>query len=268
MRKKVIGIYLVLAFSITWTVWFILAYCISKGYYWERHPLYIFLGLLGGYGPLIAALLAELADYRNYNGFLKRQAKVKCNILWYIGAALMPLALSFVLWICNTLITGKRLLFSFEPVYMLFAALPLNIITAGTEEIGWRGLLLPELLKKLSSFKATIVLSFIWALWHLPLFFTKGQLHVQLGFAGFVLQIISLSFLISIIYNRTKSILLCAIFHASFNSCINIGINNYLTHVRSKYIILAISAAICIGAFLISEHMNKKADIQKEIRSK
>lgn len=258
MRKKVTGIYLALAFSITWTFWFVLAYCISKGYYWPQHPLYVCLGLLGGYGPFIAALLAELADHRNYKDFLRRQAKVKCNILWYVGAVLMPLALSFILWVCNTYITGKKVLFSFQPVYMLFAALPLNIITAGTEEIGWRGLLLPELLKKLSSFKATIVLSLTWAVWHLPLFFTKGQMHVQLGFAGFVLQMIALSFLISIIYNRTKSILLCAIFHASFNSCINIGINNYLPHAKSKYIILGIAVAISIGAFLISERIHKR----------
>jgi uncharacterized protein len=42
------------------------------------------------------------------------------------------------------------------------------------EEIGWRGLLVPEL-AKISSFTTTaLVSSFIWAIWHYPLIFLDG----------------------------------------------------------------------------------------------
>ena len=43
------------------------------------------------------------------------------------------------------------------------------------EEIGWRGFALPEFQKRLGSLGGSIIVGILWAVWHLPLFFTPGS---------------------------------------------------------------------------------------------
>ena len=40
------------------------------------------------------------------------------------------------------------------------------------EEAGWRGFLLPRLLKRFDPLLASVYLALIWGIWHLPLHFT------------------------------------------------------------------------------------------------
>ena len=60
----------------------------------------------------------------------------------------------------------------------LAAALPILLVLCLTdglgEETGWRGFLLPRQLQHLNRLAASCLLGVIWALWHLPLFWTEG----------------------------------------------------------------------------------------------
>ena len=50
------------------------------------------------------------------------------------------------------------------------------ILTDGLgEELGWRGFALPRMLKRTGPMLASLVLGVIWALYHLPLFWTVGR---------------------------------------------------------------------------------------------
>jgi len=53
-------------------------------------------------------------------------------------------------------------------IYTLLADGPLG------EEIGWRGFLLPTLLRNMSPVRASLVLGVIWWLWHIPLYKADG----------------------------------------------------------------------------------------------
>lgn len=86
------------------------------------------------------------------------------------------------------------------------------LVGSATEEIGWRGFLLPNLQKRYSPFISSIIVGILWGVWHLN--FTGGLL----GFLLYTVTIIEMSILMTWIYNRSDgSLLLMIIWHLVFN---------------------------------------------------
>jgi membrane protease YdiL (CAAX protease family) len=93
------------------------------------------------------------------------------------------------------------------------------------EEPGWRGFALPILQQDRNPFKATLILTFFWWLWHLPTFwvlpFAMDAVQ-QIGFAAaFGIQFIvllALGTLCAWVYNGSAgSVLMPVLMHASWN---------------------------------------------------
>lgn len=82
-----------------------------------------------------------------------------------------------------------------------------------------RGFLQPQLQKRLPIAHSTFITGTIWAVWHIPLWFIPGT-HQQtdLNFLWFLINAAALSFLLAAIYNGTRSIFLCILFHAFTNA--------------------------------------------------
>ena len=78
------------------------------------------------------------------------------------------------------------------------------VIFGGQEEPGWRGFALPRLQSRHSPMVATLILGLGWGVWHVPLY----------GPAGFVAPLV-LAFFYTWLYNKTNSVLLCILLHAS-----------------------------------------------------
>jgi hypothetical protein len=78
------------------------------------------------------------------------------------------------------------------------------VIFGGQEELGWRGYALPRLEQRHAPLVATLILGLARGVWHIPLD----------GAAGFVVPLV-LAFFYSWLYNRTQSVLLCILLHAS-----------------------------------------------------
>ena len=106
--------------------------------------------------------------------------------------------------------------------------IPLTLIMVplgGLEELGWRGLLLPELSKKLNFPISALIVGVIWAVWHLPMFFIQGLIHYQSDFLEFTIQTVGLGLVLAWLFGRTKSIFICVLFHAFYNASSSIGLN-------------------------------------------
>mgnify|MGYP001262147068 CR=1 FL=1 len=87
------------------------------------------------------------------------------------------------------------------------------------EEFGWRGYALDRLQARFNATVSSVLIGVIWGLWHLPLFFMKGQdMYHNVPILGFVLGTVFLSILFTWIYNNTNgSILAALLFHTMGN---------------------------------------------------
>jgi membrane protease YdiL (CAAX protease family) len=95
----------------------------------------------------------------------------------------------------------------------------LNIPIMFGEEFGWRGLLLYET-KSLGFWKSSLLIGFIWGIWHLPLVLFFGlnyPEHPYIGSLMMILFTLSLSPIFNYARLKTKSILGSCLLHGMFN---------------------------------------------------
>lgn len=212
--------FLFLTFIISWVTWGALALITLLTEIRYGHPFFMTLFIIGGLGPTIGAFLSmyQRKDKYEYGSFIKQIFRAKVNVLWYLFIIIVPFALfsiSFLVNIC-TVKTETRL-FS-NPLYYLIPAVVSNILFGGLEEIGWRGVLLPQLMKKFPAIIATLFTSLIWSLWHLPLWFIISSPQENLNPIMFVILGLCFSLILTVVYSKTKSIFLCVLTHSLFNS--------------------------------------------------
>lgn len=195
------GAFLILAYAISWALW---------GLSWllggEDSPVATVLFVLGGFGPAAAAFVVLRATGGSVAAWAGAIVRWKVPVRYWLYALAFPAAL----------FGGANLLLAAfgEPVdwsllgdrageYAGTFVVTL-LLLGGQEEPGWRGYALPRLQERWSPVKATLVLGLAWGFWHLPL---EGPL--------VPVVIVPLAFFYTWVYNRTGSVLLAVILHAS-----------------------------------------------------
>ncbi|MGH6728859.1 MAG: CPBP family intramembrane glutamic endopeptidase [Sphingomicrobium sp.] len=96
-----------------------------------------------------------------------------------------------------------------------------GLVAATGEEIGWRGLLVPELAKRMNFRALVIVSGLIWAAWHIPVMWLAGYSGQGTPFAYsltcFVLMIVALGGVMAWMTLKTRSFWPAALLHATHN---------------------------------------------------
>lgn len=121
------------------------------------------------------------------------------------------------------------------------------LLTFG-EETGWRGFALPILQRRHGALAAALLITPIWAVWHLPYFFTVTTYRgfAPAGYVGFVFGLGCGSIVLTWLYNGTGgSILACAVWHGLYNLATG-------TAGSTGTIQAVTSAFIYVQAFLLS----------------
>lgn len=211
--KKRILQFLIWTFVITWGCWGTVVIANQFGRLPYGTPLAMVLFLIGGNGAPIASyfLLKRWGDIGGLKGYMKRFFNFRAAGMHY-SLILFFLVLHFVIPLAMGASNQTMAL------YMGLLYIPMNIIGGGLEEIGWRGILQPELERKMPFLPATVIVAFIWAVWHLPLWFIIGTYQSTIGFGMFVVSVFGLAFSLAAIRLITESVFLCILFHASINS--------------------------------------------------
>lgn len=199
----------------------------ARGFSSPAHFAAFLLYSLAVYGPLFAALIVQRIVYgRGAVSAIIGQLKFKIGPKWYalVGAIAIGINLPVVIALLATtgfLSVGWML----SPLYWLAIVIPYfiyQLFTSGLEEPGWRGFLLPSLLKKYSADTASGLVGLAWAIWHYPLLLTMywgaDAVSTITTFAGFTLAIIGASFIYTWFYKKTGSLGLAIVLHAAMNT--------------------------------------------------
>jgi membrane protease YdiL (CAAX protease family) len=126
-----------------------------------------------------------------------------------------------------------------------------NLLLGGPlgEEIGWRGFLLPQLLKGNSPLAASLILGIVWALWHLPIDLYAGHsLEVAAAIFFRIISALSFTILFTWFYLHKGNLLVALFLHTSINMLPDLGFSQYDVSMILFVIFTAI-AALIVSAF-------------------
>ena len=218
-----------ICFAVTWACW-ILAAVISKSA--NDNGISALLMLLGLTAPAVTAVITVSASG---NSALKADLKRKLIGFYRIKpfsivAAVIGFMVIVVLSILLSTLAGQSLeQFAFTEDFSFSvggtSALLTILLAAVIEEVGWRGYGEDSVASYFSWFTESVIFGFVWALWHLPLFWIKGTYHYGLRELGilyvlnFLIGVVPLGFLTTWVYvKNNRSMLACIVFHLFVNT--------------------------------------------------
>ncbi|AFA47733.1 CPBP family intramembrane glutamic endopeptidase [Acetobacterium woodii] len=196
-------------------------------------PLGTFLFYFGGGAPTVVGLTMVFITYpiEARKDYFKRCFSIKRmgikwplrTVLFFMLIALIGLLISRIMGMTSPGMNWIKIIL--QTPYMIPVLLFFSIISGPlNEEFGWRGYALDKLLIRFNFFGASLILGFIWAIWHLAWYFTPGQAQYEMLQSSvleallFIPAVILLSFVVTFVYiNTQRSILAGSFVHLTSN---------------------------------------------------
>lgn len=248
-RYPVTGFYL-LAYALTWSL-AVPSMLSQRGLMTLELPLA--LEPVAAFGPFVAALLVA----RALQGRAGPRAILKSLGHWHVDAGthllalgspvvLLLLALSIAAFIGGGPTLGTPGAAELTTAAGVFDLIVIGgLLQACGEEPGWRGFALSTLRQRFGPFLATLVLWPVWLIWHLPFFLSRPQFG-WVQWLAFSAGILSAAVWLTLIWDRSRSILMCVGWHAVVNICRGIAL------AISTATFLAMSNLVLLGAMVIA----------------
>ena len=215
--------------------------------------------------PGAAALITALINQRNVRGLGWRFGNVRYLLLAYALPVVYGGVAYGMAWLTGLAAFTTQNVPAGQPViaFLLtnatFVFLLGGVLPALGEEIGWRGLLVPQLATLTSFTNVALVSGIIWAAWHLPLLlFSDYSSGTPAWYAlmCFAVLAIGLSFVLAWLRLQSNSLWPAVVLHASHNVWIqaildpltkNTGITPYITTEFG----IALALAAVVIAFIV-----------------
>jgi len=209
-RRSAPTFFFLVALGLTWSLQ-LPAVLAQRGVIPGPVDSYMLPAVLGGFGPLVAAVLAA----RREAGRAGIRALFESLRSWSAGAhgyiaALLVFPAIYVAGVAVYKALGEG-----DTAHWLY--LPENpqhlaamLIIPIAEEPGWRGFALPRLQERMGRIQASLLLGVLWAAWHMMMFVLQGITPAS-SFVFAMVNILAGSVVFSWLYNRTRGSLLIAI---------------------------------------------------------
>ncbi len=212
-------IFFALAFGWSWTCW-LLASAVQLDWPVASTAL----SFAGGFGPSLAAVVVivyggGLAGLRRW---LRQRLRWRLGWRWILLAFVVPGVFMGLAAAAHVGLGG-----SLPPspaathVWLAVANVFLIFFIGGPlgEELGWRGYALPVLQTRWGWRVAGVLLGLVWAVWHLPLFYSAGTVQSHLPMALYALSAVATSVLFAWLFNRSRgSVVPVLVLHTAVNA--------------------------------------------------
>ena len=219
IKRSPLIAFTLITFTFSWGFWLPQALH-SQGYIETGNMLWGF----GSFGPSIAGIIviALTGGKAGLKSMWLRLLDWKVKLKWYLFIFIFPPLIILIALFIHRLAGGSiPSLITIENLALIIPTFFLVLLLGGplNEELGWRGFMLPHLLKTLSPFMAASIVGVVWAVWHLPLFWISGASQEGIPAGAVLLQILALSYIFTWLHNRTRgSLVIPLLFHASLNT--------------------------------------------------
>lgn len=232
-----VPIFFILAYAYSWTCWlftnkvFVAYEDLLQGaesiLLVSEIPLAFRIGILPAiltstFGPAISAVILTfvVSGKSGLREFFGRIVKWRIGIQFYLAVTLLPLALHLFPYGVAFLLGSEFPTFtriSFMAALGVFTA---NFFrSGGQEELGFRGFAQPRLREKFGAISTSVIIGVLWFFWHLPLYiWISGTPQFGSSLVNGVIWQVAVTFLFTWVYDRTGSILMPMLLHASINS--------------------------------------------------
>ncbi len=241
---RIAVVFVSVSLGFAWTYWLLIS--LSRKEYLPFSmdgsiPGTILSAILRHFGPLVAAVLIS-AFYQGGAGPKQpwqTVARSRVPYWLYVLSLAGPVAAAGVVaWIG---VQTGRIVRNTEPIsavhfILVFFAMAVVDGPLG-EEVGWRGLLLPQLLRRLGPVGASTMVGGVWWLWHVPLYLADGKMSSTGEWIEFLIDTLALSLIFTWFYLKSgSSTFLTIVLHNMLNFSIFLILRNICTPLGCSFV--------------------------------
>ena len=225
--KRLVPAFYVLAFAISWGG-FVLV--VGPGGFasadWRAEGVFLGAVLVMLAGPCVAGLVSIglAAGREGFRELLARLVTWRVGARWYAMAILPAPILTGGVLVALSLTSP---IFTAEKKWVVLLSGVAAGLTTLCEEIGWTGFAVPRLRRRFSVLATGLIVGVLWGTWHLlQQIFISGTyagtipraVYLPLGFLSAVAMLTAYRILMVWVYDRTQSLLVATLMHASLTA--------------------------------------------------
>ena len=211
--------------------------------------------IIWGTAPLLVSVLMRTVT-RDWSD-LGVQPAIGKSIRWYLISFLaLPVLMALTLLVGGLLSVSSISGFSFgKYLQTALTAMPIFLVFAILEEVGWRGYLAPKLASLgVNSYLAAALVAVVWASWHLPYIRELTWVYSSEDLTTFIPRYYLLMFAFSILFGEIRSITAtfwpAVLMHGVVNSFGHPLAADYVTLAAGTEYLGSISTGLILIAFV------------------
>jgi uncharacterized protein len=169
------------------------------------------------YAPALSAIMVTyfISGWQSSKTLLEKLKPNPKHLLWWFMIPIVCTSITFTSFALGGVSTTQLEDFCRTNLHLLLLHFVFQFIIVGVgEELGWRGWLLPKFTQQTSVGTATLIVTTVWGVWHVPIFFSGIQVVIP-----WLMILFSVGFIVTWIWYKVKgNVFVLAIAHASMNA--------------------------------------------------
>jgi membrane protease YdiL (CAAX protease family) len=225
-------------------------------------------------GPSMASILLTVLVYgrASLRDLLSRLFRWRVGTRWYAVALLTaPLLVTAILFVFSLTspVFLPGILTTADRVSLVLSGLVIGLFLGGLlEELGWTGFAVPGLRRRYDVFTTGLIVGLLWGVWHfLPTFWGSGDSSGALSLSLFLPPCLfyigvlpAYRVLMVWVYDRTKSLLVVMLMHASLtaNTLFILSPSARGVPLMTYYVVLTAAVWVVVAALAKGGHLSRE----------